>query len=327
MTKRFRISICAVALVLLMIAIWMFRTSFDQGGVTHPSNEVAVPENDESGQLSAVSPPAEEDKFARMAEALEEANVPITFWGAVRDQDGIPLPGVTIGYRVQSAGTVDENGELVQNNPTGVIGTDAKGEFGITDESGMSLIIESMAKDGYSMDPNQSLVFGYAGTPKIHLPERSNPHPFVMVGNESISEITESRYELVLPWDGKPVRVDMETGEKSESGDLVVTAYREPEKARFGWRVSLSVRGGGVQAAQRGKGFVAPESGYQESWECEFPSQSGEWRFGYDEHLFYQKEGRYGRLAVQIYADAPPEGVGVYVDRFLNPSGGRFTGN
>lgn len=326
MTKRGFISI-AVAVVVLMIAIWLLRVPSKEKGVARSSRNVSVTESSEREQLNAVPPPAEEDKFARMEEALEEGNVPIVFWGIVRDQDGLPLPGVSVGYRVQTAGAVNENGELVQWNPTGIIGTDARGEFRITNESGMSLIIESMAKDGYSMDPNQSLVFGYAGTPKIHLPERSNPRPFVMVGNESISEIAESRYEVVLPWDGKPVRVDMETGEKTESGDLVLTAYREPGKARFAWRVSVSVRGGGVQAAQRGKGFVAPESGYQEIWECEFPSQSGEWRFGYDEHLFYQKEGRYGRLALQIYADAPPEGVGVYVDRYLNPGGGRFTGD
>ncbi len=326
MTKKVLILI-GVVVVVLMLALWMFRAPSEQEGVTRPSKDVVLPEDSDSGQLSVVPPPAEEDKFARMAEALEEANVPITFWGVVKDQDGIPLPGVSIGYRVQTAGTVDESGELVQHNPTGIIGTDERGEFRLTNKFGMSLIIESFVKDGYSMDPNQSLVFGYAGTPKIHLPKRSDPHPFVLVESESMSEVTENRFELVLPWDGKPVRVDMESGKRSESGDLVVTAHRDLGKARFGWRVSVSIRGGVVQPAPEGRGFVAPESGYQTSWECAFPTQNDEWRFAYDDHLFYQKAGRYGRLSLQIYADAAPEGVGIYIDRYLNPSGGRFTGD
>lgn len=326
MKKVVGISIGA-AVVVVMIAIWMmFRAPSEEEVVTRQRMGVTVPESSETGQSSVVSPPAEEDKFARMAEALKEANVLIEFWGVVRDQDGIPLPGVSVGYRVQTAGTVDESGDLVQHNPTGSIETGANGVFRLTNETGMSLIIESLVKDGYSMDPNQRLVFGYAGTPRIHLPEKGDPHPFVMVENDSIPQIAERRFELVLPWDGKPVRVDMESGEVSGSGDLVVTAHREPGKARFGWQVSVSVRGGGIQAAQKGKGFVAPDSGYQASWKCEFPSQSGEWRFGYDEQLFYRKADRYGRLALQIYADAPPGSVGVYIDRYVNPSGGRFTG-
>ena len=309
-----------------MIALWKINALSEKEAAAARDLDPRSRMHDQDELVTVERPSEVNDKFARLAEELEKGNVPLLFFGVVRDENDAPLSGVVVKYRVQAAGTVSENGKILVNNPTGVIATNARGEFQIVNQSGKSLIIESLVKEGYSMDADQALVFGYVGTPEIHLPDAANPHSLVMVRNDSKTDLSKTRIKLVLPWDGEPVRVDMESGKISKSGDLIVTAYREPEKAKFEWWVMLSIQGGRIQAAQKGKGFVAPSSGYQASWKCGFPSQKGEWRFGYDEQLFYKKADFYGRLALQIYADAPPGSVSVYINRYLNQNGGRFTG-
>ena len=137
--------------------------------------------------------------------------------------------------------------------------------------------------------------------------------------------VKQSSGQIKLAWNGTPIRVDLDTCSLSPSGTLVLTPTRNGTDGRFDWSLTAQIDGAGLIEAKQGAALIAPSDGYRSFWKCGYSSTDNRWRFAHDSDVFYQLRGKYGRLKLQIYADAAPSDVSVYLSRFLNEAGGRET--
>ncbi len=261
------------------------------------------------------------DREAQKRLLIESANVPIKFWGKVVDQEGNPLGNVTVKYRVQRSAIFSSSG----NSIVGSVESSPDGLFSISNVRGATLEMEDFVRNGYRIMSNQQVNFGYSRTPEVYKPTANSPRIYIMETKYFPVSVTSVSQQLRLPWDGKPIRIDLDSGKPSPSGKLVLTASRTAATGRFGWILSLTVEGGELKEAESGAAFIAPEDGYHPTWECGYKAEDKPWRLGRDADVYYRINGKYGRLKLQIYAHAGPNDVSIHFERFVNSSGGRNT--
>lgn len=265
------------------------------------------------------------DRAERTRALLSAGNVAIAFWGKVIDEDGAGIPGVIIKYSIQRAGRLEANGTIAEDGLKASISSNADGSFSITNASGTTLSMVDFTKEGYELSVNQNSVFGYYGTPVMHTPKQESPQVFVMRSNKTQNDVSSTSQQLRLPWDGKAIRIDLDSGSPSPSGKLLLTASRTASTGRFGWSLTLAIDGGELTEAEPGTALIAPEKGYRPVWQCRHEPDANTWRFSRDANVYYKLNGKFGRLKLQIYADAGPNDVSLYFENFVNNSGGRNT--
>lgn len=327
MTKRpLLIGLVVFVVVAAFVALWM-RT--DKNRIDSPP-----PPSKETGSKAASTKPISPipatpqdsvDRAERTRALLNAGNVAITFWGKVIDEIGAGIPGVIIKYRIQRAGRLEANGTIADDGLQASLSSNADGSFSITNASGTTLSMVDFTKDGYELSANQNSVFGYYGTPALHTPKQQSPQVFMMRSNKTQVDVSSIRQQLRLPWDGKAIRIDLDNGSPSPSGKLVLTASRTASTGRFGWSLALAIDGGDLKEAEQGTALVAPENGYLPVWQCRYAPDANPWRFSRDANVYYRINGKFGRLNLQIYADAGPSDVSIHFERFINNSGGRNT--
>jgi hypothetical protein len=265
------------------------------------------------------------DRAQRVRELLDRDNVPIVFFGKVVDSSNKPISGVKIKYHIRRAGILDVVGSIQEDIFKETAISAADGIFEISGATGMTLTVEGMEKNGYDLYPNQKLAYSYSGTSLIHRPTRDKPEIFVMRSSEEQTDVKSFRRQIKLPWSGEAFHVDIDTGLPSESGILIFTPYRSAVTGRFDWNLTVELQGGGLVQAEPQTAMIAPLEGYVRTWRCGYESKDNPWRFSYDANVYYKLNGRYGRLKLQVYADAGPDNVGLYLELFYNASGGRDT--
>jgi len=280
------------------------------------------------GPLSQTAPaPASllQDRIQRARSFLEGGNVPVAFWGKVVDGSGSEVPGVSIKYNIRRAGLLNFVGGVSEDVVRGNVFSAADGTFKITGQSGTTLSLEKFEKGGYELYANQNVTFGYAGISPVYVPNKHIPLVFSMRSITKPSAVKKSDGEIRLRWDGAPVRVDINTCKLSKNGELVLTPSRNGASGRFDWSLTAAIENGELVEANPGTAFIAPADGYLESWKCGYSAKERVWRFANDVNLFYRTKGVVGRLKLQIYADAGPSDVSLYLESFVNASGGRDT--
>lgn len=327
MTKRhLQTSLFIFALIATFVALWMRSGNNHSNSETTSAMETSA--KAASSKTISSTPATLQSPFDRADRTLallEAANVPITFWGKVVDEAGVGIPGVSIMYRIHRAGRLEANGAITEDGVKASLASSANGLFSIMNARGTTLSIEGFTKDGYELSANQHNVFGYSGTPALHTPNQQSPQIFMMRSNKTQIDVSSISRQIRMPWDGKALRIDLDSGNPSPSGKLVLTANRTALTGRFGWSLSIAIDGGEVREAEKGTAFIAPENGYLPIWQCRYAADANPWRFGHDANVYYRLNGKYGRIKVQIYADAGPNDVSLYLERFVNNSGARNT--
>jgi hypothetical protein len=141
------------------------------------------------------------DRAERTRALLNAGNVAITFWGKVIDEDGAGIPGVIIKYRIQRAGRLEADGTIAEDGILASISSNADGSFSITNASGTTLSMVDLTKEGYEeLSSNQNKVFGYYGTPVLHMPKQQSPQVFMMRSNKKQNDVSSVSQQLRLPW-------------------------------------------------------------------------------------------------------------------------------
>lgn len=327
MTKRLLlIGLVVLILVTAFVAVWM-RSGNNQITSQIPPSKDATTKVAATKTISPVpaTPQSLLDRAERTRALLEAGNGPITFWGKVVDEAGVGIPSVRIKYRLQRAGRLEANGTIAEDDVQTSLTSNVDGSFSIANASGTTLSMAGFTKDGYELSANQNSVFGFYGTPALHTPKQQSPQVFMMRSNKTQFDVSNVSEQIRVPWDGKAFRIDLDTGSPSPSGKLVLTASRTASTGRFGWSLTLAIDGGELQEAERGKAFIAPENDYLPTWQCRYAADANPWRFGHDANIYYRLNGKFGRLKLQIYADAGPNDVSIHFERFVNNSGGRNT--
>ena len=252
---------------------------------------------------------------------IENTNVPIKFWGKVVDQDGKPLHNVIVKYRVQRASLPYGSGSSI----IGTVASASDGLFSIANVRGATLGMEGFVKDGYRLMQNQKVDFGYSRSPEIYVPIPDSPRIYIMAANNAQNNVRFISRELRLPWDGMPNRLALDSGTPSPSGKLVITAIRTASTGHFGWSITLAIDGGELKEAEKETALIAPENGYLPVWRCGYAPDAHPFRFAHDAQIYYMLNGKYGRIKLQIYADAGPNSRNIKLDIINNISGGKNT--
>lgn len=318
MKRSLLIGLVVLAVVVAFVTMWMTSDENQSDSLTPPSKEDKAKSPNPFPQVSL-------DRAVRTRALLNAGNVPITFWGKVVDESGVGIIGVNIKYRIQRAGRLAVGGTIVEDGILASLLSNQDGSFSITNTSGKILSMVEFTKDGYDLSSNQNVVFGYYGTPELHTPKKESPQVFMMMSNKTQVDVSSISQQIRLHWNGKAIRIDINSGRTSPTGNLIITASRTASTGRFGWSFALTIDGGEMREAEVGTVLVAPESGYQPSWDCKFSANANPWRFARDANVYYRMGRKYGRLKLQIYADAGPNDVSLYLERFVNTSGGRNT--
>jgi hypothetical protein len=269
-----------------------------------------------------------------MLVAIENANVPITFFGKIVDQRGDPVPAVSIKFSYS----------VEHGNPIGVPWSDTtvtKGEitsgtngmFSIGEIRGSSLHIESLDKEGFQHNPRGAMVFNYFGHTASgkFVPNRDKPVLFVMVNKTTAEPLVSYGGNfgttMHLPGNATPVRWSIWKGQQDPNGELEITFKREPAVlARVGqpvtWSAKVAIIGGGIVEASPDELFYrAPAEGYLS--ELNYPK--AEQKRGVPARSFYVRtaDGKYGRIELDLYADDEGSTARCLIKAVMNPSGSR----
>ncbi len=323
-----------ILLILLFIFFltvrWIWNKS-EFNGRPMPSKKMSTPiesRNKHSEKNQALSQHAAEraDKLKTM---VQTSNVPIAFWGKVIDEGGAPLSDVRVSYHIQKAVLLGLSGIGPEQSALTTCATDTDGLFQVLNIRGVLLDFKDFEKDGYELMGNQPKTFAYSRMPEIHSPNQDSPKTFIMKSSKIRSDVRKVTGKFELPWDGTPIRIDLETGQLSQSGKLLVTSFRNAVAGQvrgFDWNLSLRIEGGSLQQeVEKEVVFIAPDNGYSGTWQSGSTADEKSWKSGYHGNVYYLFNGKYGRLNLEIYADTRAGEMGLHVDGFTNHSGGRDT--
>jgi hypothetical protein len=96
----------------------------------------------------------------------------------------------------------------------------------------------------------------------------------------------------VLPGDGTPTAVQLETGKAGSNGELQVQAWKpwppKPMSPAYDWKVVFTLHGGGFTEAPDEFAFEAPENGYNEQHTVDMPANLGtRWKVSAERTLYF----------------------------------------
>lgn len=318
----------ALVALLLMIALW-----FSFRGKSETTQEKSNPEartkrirNSLSHEERATKRRGDQEKQRAkiVDQAIMQINVPIYFWGKVVDQDGTPLEGVSIRYRVSQPRVMWDSKTVIRHTTT-----DSKGAFYIKDK-GDGFSFEAFEKAGYINMKGQRTAFTYSNSSERYTPDKSAPKVYTLIQEGQLPGLIRADGWTTLNWDGRPVHYNLRTGKFGISGEIKITALRgkikgEGRQARYDWSCRIEVIDGGIIEAAQDRVYLAPTDGYKQLLDYGYLATDPKWgRSTGDVHLVFRLEdGSYGRLMIKMNARQEIK-FSCRVSSYLNPSGGRI---
>lgn len=326
-------------LVCLCLIYWLRQPHVRQkdvheGAVSSDKNTSSPNVIDGSGRNDAPQNPSvapskelnelKEKREAQIEASIEHLNVPIVFWGKVVDQENQPLEQVKVifHYMSETVGSREVAWSSSQRHSADVF-TKSDGSFSISGIHGTYLAIEALEKPGFvpsNRFPANGLTFNYSGrtASKTFTSNRDNPEMFLMIKNNAVETLTHFSTQVALEGDGRPARVDIVSGKRSDAGELEIGVRRDPPTLvpgqTFKWTAFIKLVGGGVLPMPLSAAFIAPETGYDPN--------GGTWTTVRSKSFYVRTAGgKYGRIDVTVYADDEGSTARCYIESFFNPSG------
>jgi hypothetical protein len=266
-------------------------------------------------------------------------NVPIDFYGKVEQQDGTPISGATVEFRLSR---IDPH-LLSDRDPiaaeTFQRSTDENGLFSAIGLIGTSLQVTAVDKPGYRSDLKVSRSFEYSPRFDVrtrHHADPANPIIFLMWKKTGTEALVQRERTFGVRPDGTPITIDLLTGKsqpaRSPTGDLLVSLKR-PEgllypSSPFEWEFEIKGVNAGIVETKEIFAYEAPESGYESGYKYQLRTTTGEG--GYTEKRKYYVRGRDGSFYASLEvvansnADTSGEAWGAFNMKYrLNPRGSR----
>ncbi len=322
---------------LFLIGVGFFLFFKDNSQIVKNNTEIeALQQTDENIKITPEIIEKHNDSKERsekqlMAKVKELYNTPINFWGRVVNQDGNPIESAQVTFS-----TLNKiGGQGTKYNRT----TDADGFFNITNISGAELLVKTSKEGFYSPYETAQRSFKYDSPEygKHPLPTKSNPAIFTLKEKGVTEPLVKYTKGSKIPSSGASVGFDLKKGTvvTLEQADLIVSGYPNDKPTYQGkknypypwgyqWGYKLEVTGGGlIEKEGENYAFIAPESGYQKTFEFDMP-QSGKdenWKSS-DERNFYVilSNGTYAEINFRCI---PGGDRFMVVDGLYNPSGSR----
>ncbi len=268
-TKWVRIS----GILLLVLGTWKCNKSIDTRIVELQPNSNASESTAPTSVPSKGSAGTSSPGYAEFAAAHL---TPIIFYGKVLDHDGAPVADATITYRANNIPWGGGTRSQIKSN--------ANGEFTLSSR-GLSLFVEA-SKDGYrslprrsdvapgavEVGPKSSGTFAYAKlfAETSHKPDKTAPVIFTLHKSGELEPlISPYGKDVIMPKDGSPVQVQLNQGNPITTVEMRCwTEDKQPNEERhYNWRFKVTIPSGGLVERPDEIAFVAPESGYEKTFE------------------------------------------------------------
>lgn len=324
MTRKKQILIIGLLLVGLALLLWFLLKSSPQSQSTASSGELApspTPQTLPSQQTPPPPPPTqpiEERRKAVVKEIQDILATPITFYGKVVDQSGVPVPGATINYGALDK--FDAPGSQYQGK------SDINGNFSISGIQGAVLRVGVQKKGYYKIDGKSSAAFAYGVGPdatRMEPPTKGEPAIFVLQKMGTAEPLIKvSSRQVNVPKTGQPLSLDLATGQTGkEKGNLQVESFLgNVGQKPFDWRFRLGVPGGGLVERKGRFDFEAPAGDYQPFVEVNMPANAEQWSLRVTKEYFAKlSDGRYARFSIRFY---PGDRNFIVIESYVNPAAG-----
>jgi hypothetical protein len=246
--------------------------------------------------------------------------VPIEFYGKVVDQESKGIRSAKVHFRWTNLSTHGTGqSEAV---------SDEQGLFHLSGVEGKRLSVQ-VEKEGYygsEFAGFKSFEFSNPGEEIYYEPNKNDPVVFRLRRRGKGAELTKKSIKVFLPDAGSSATVDLLTGNVAPKGQLAVRTWKpwppKPVSPHYGWKVELTLAGGGFADAPEEFAFEAPETTYSPSFAIDMAANRGNsWNVSAEKTLYFMfgEPQRYGRLTLRTAGNSRY----VFIDYVLNPSGSR----
>jgi protocatechuate 3,4-dioxygenase beta subunit len=321
--KSIMIRLSAAALVVIT-SLMLFlllrnysRTGRNAGTPALPGAS-AQAQDDPSSHHPNASAAYDKGRMDKLMELISLHDVPIKFFGMVVDQDETPLANAKVCWRIGKPGYFSV--------PPDIKGTTATNEYGVflvERETGRTMNIENITKDGYRQAESTYMTYGFSGVTHPHIPDVKHPVIFLLV-KDRIQKVkyVEDR-GIPLAWNNGVARIPLGL----DNLELLVSPTRvmEPQKKqRFDWNVEISMNDADLYEIKSGEAPLAPREGYQKMLSFVYAASDGNWLGYIDKRLaFKTSSGLFGQVHIQLYPDRENNKKSLYFSSALNKDGKR----
>lgn len=250
-----------------------------------------------------------------------EWKIPITFYGKVIDQDNRPVSDAAVRY-----GWNDVEGSHEQQTTS-----DANGLIRIENLRGKRLTVD-VSKDGYHASKRGLHSFEYAAFFEgvYHRPDPENPVTFRLVKKLDPEPLLARHVSDRVLYD-QASYYDFERGaltsQPPANAALKFTFERSesPQGQPFNWKWMVEAVNGALLETKDEFAQVAPEWGYEPSWEISQAADAQPFRQNAQARFYVRTAAdRYARVDLEVaHPNSRSLGPRVSVGSFLNPSGSR----
>ena len=327
--------IVAVSILLLLIAVLLIRSNSDKPKTSEePDSAIPIATTGTtnakpfSGTNTSLNPNVEkvdlrkldEDRRRRIEEGKDEWRAPINFFGKVVDENGTGVPNVQISF-----GWTDLS--PTEGYSRAQTMSDADGLFSLLNRTGKHLSV-SLAREGYYVSAADNKSFEYGDPYSRPNPQPGSPVIFHLRKKGQAEPLVAMQKNFRVARDGTPLEIDLLAGKAVPAGQghLRIECWTRDQGKKRGekhdWQCRVSIPGGGMLVNTNEFAFLAPESGYQESFEIVMPaSLDREWKKDVQRELYFKlKDGKYGRMTFAMIAAGDHFCM---VGALTNPSGSR----
>jgi hypothetical protein len=207
--------------------------------------------------------------------------------------------------------------------------SDISGFFSLTDRQGKRLSV-TVSKNGYYTPKSEELSsYEYASPGDgLYTPDAASPVIFHLRRKGQGENLIHGLKLFGSRVDGTLSYVDLATAKNglAPPGDLTVQCTRSERNAdkKFDWTFTLGVPGGGLLESTDEFMFLAPDGGYQPSFQISHKISDPDWT-GQEKHRFFirsQNGQHYARIEITIMPDYS-QNAAYDSEWYLNPNGSR----
>jgi hypothetical protein len=328
MRRRAPFTVASLLLAVVLVIYWASHTAMtskiSQSTTPSPASPAAGATTVfSSNSGSVVTPTAVATKKDNAQVVKDVFSAPISFFGIVEDQDGLPIDAAKVEF-----GAVDKFWESGSNYQTV---SKVDGTFAITGIKGAGLTV-GVSKEGYEGIKGRSYQsFGYGMPPDSNRkapPRKDAPAVFVLRKKGNADILFVVRRDVRLPKDGTPIEISLRTGKPvgTGHGDLKIECWTsdqlKDEMGHYDWRARVSVPDGGiVRRIDTENDFTAPETGYASTIEIATTRASIDWKRDHEAHYWVRlRDGTYARMRLRLTTAGDHFAT---ISSYLNPSGSR----